>query len=90
MRPSVVVPCALTVAVVLVFPSELTLAVDTGAGQRRPPAMIGPFPPLLSVESESEAPEPAVDGAAMGSAMAPSGREGVGFKVSVVGFVSIS
>ena len=74
-----VVPCVLTVAVASVLPSVLTVAVDTG--QRRPPASVGPFP-LLSVESESEAPEPAVDGAAMGSAMAPSGREGVCFVVS--------
>ena len=55
------------------FPSELTLAVEVGAGHITPPAIVGP----LSVESVSEPPEPAVDGAAMGSAMAPSERVSV-------------
>ena len=71
-----VVPCDLTVVVASVLPCVLTVAVDTG--QRYPPAVVGPFP-LLSVESEREAPEPAVEGAAMGSAMAPIEREGVCF-----------
>ena len=63
-------------------PSELTLAVETGAGHIIPPAIVGP----LSVESVSEPPEPAVDGAAMGSAMAPSAREGIRSTVLYVVF----
>ena len=82
-----VVPCVLTVAVASVLPCVLTVAVDTG--QRYPPAVVGPFP-LLSVESEREAPEPAVEGAAMRSAMASSEKESVCFTVSGSSFVGCS
>ena len=77
MRLSGAVPWEVTlprvVALTCSGPSELTLAVEVGAGHITPPAIVGP----LSVESVSEPPEPAVDGAAMGSAMAPSERVSV-------------
>ena len=80
-------PSVLTVAVALVTPCELTLALE--AGQRRPPVIAGTFP-LLSVDNESDAPEPAVDGAAMGSAMAPNKREGFGSTVLYLVFYKFS
>ena len=66
------------------LPCGVTPAVD--AGHRCTAVeVVGPFP--LSVLSESDAPEPAVEGAAMGSAMAPSEWESVWFVFCLVGYL---
>ena len=68
-------PWCVTPPVELVLPCGVTPAVE--AGHRGAVKVVAPIPPL-SVLRDREAPDPAVDGAAIGSAIAPSEEDGFG------------